>query len=53
MNYLESLDVNGFVKSGKMENSECILRGTCMDNCTNKAIVYSFIRGEYDSTTIK
>jgi ferredoxin-type protein NapH len=40
-----SLDVNGMVALGKMENSECILCGTCVDNCNNKAIHYSFSRG--------
>ncbi|MFL7891978.1 MAG: 4Fe-4S dicluster domain-containing protein [Anaerolineales bacterium] len=37
-----SLDVNGMVQSGTMENSECILCGTCVDNCTSNAIRYSF-----------
>lgn len=40
-----SLDVNGMVKSGKMENSECILCGTCVDNCKKGVIKYSFSRG--------
>jgi ferredoxin-type protein NapH len=39
-----SLDVNGMVQIGKMENAECILCGTCVDNCTKKAIHYSFSR---------
>ena len=41
-----SLDVNGMVQIGQMENSECILCGTCVDNCTSHAIRYSFSRGK-------
>jgi polyferredoxin len=37
-----SLDVNGMVQLGKMENSDCILCGTCVDNCSKKVIRYSF-----------
>ena len=37
-----SLDVNGMVKLGKMENTECILCGNCVDGCTKKAIHYAF-----------
>ena len=37
-----SLDVNGMVKIEQMENSECILCGTCVDNCAKHAIRYSF-----------
>jgi len=40
-----SLDVNAMVQAGKMENSECILCGTCVDNCSKKAIRYSFSVG--------
>jgi polyferredoxin len=40
-----SLDVNHMVQSGRMENTECILCGTCVDNCAKKAIRYSFGRG--------
>jgi len=40
-----SLDVNGMVKSGMMENSECILCGTCVDNCKKGVIKYSFSKG--------
>jgi len=40
-----SLDVNGMVKSQKMENSECILCGTCVDNCKKGVIKYSFSKG--------
>jgi len=40
-----SLDVNGMVQIGQMENSECILCGTCVDNCTSHAIRYSFNAG--------
>jgi polyferredoxin len=37
-----SLEVSKMVLSGAMENSECILCGTCVDNCAKKAIRYSF-----------
>jgi len=41
-----SLDVNGMVKIEKMEHSECILCGTCVDGCMAKAIRYSFGSGK-------
>ncbi len=41
-----SLDVNSMVQSGKMENMECILCGTCVDNCSRNAIRYTFSRGK-------
>jgi len=41
-----SLDVNAMVQAGKMENRECILCGTCVDNCAKKAIRYSFSMGK-------
>ncbi len=37
-----SLEVDAMVLSGNMEHTECILCGTCVDNCTKKAIRYSF-----------
>jgi len=37
-----SLDVNAMVQAEQMEHSECILCGTCVDNCPKKAIRYSF-----------
>ena len=40
-----SLDVNAMVQIEKMEHAECILCGTCVDNCSKKAIRYSFSRG--------
>jgi polyferredoxin len=40
-----SLDVNAMVRERKMENTECILCGTCVDNCAKKVIRYSFSRG--------
>lgn len=40
-----SLDVNALVHSGQMEHSECILCGNCVDNCSHKAIVYTFQKG--------
>lgn len=40
-----SLDVNAMVHRGLMENTECILCGSCVDTCANKAIHYKFARG--------
>jgi len=37
-----SLDVNAMVQIEHMENPECILCGTCVDNCSKSAIRYSF-----------
>lgn len=41
-----SLDVNAMVKAQKMEHSECILCGTCVDNCSKDAIHFSFSSGK-------
>jgi polyferredoxin len=41
-----SLDVNGMVKAQKMEHAECILCGTCIDNCSKDVIRYSFSSGK-------
>ncbi len=41
-----SLDVHALVQAGKMENPECILCGTCVDNCPQGAIRYSFSSGK-------
>jgi ferredoxin-type protein NapH len=41
-----SLDVNALVHSGSMEHSECILCGTCVDNCARGVIQYQFSRGK-------
>ncbi len=41
-----SLDVNAMVQQDRMENTECILCGTCVDNCSKKAIRYSFSGGK-------
>ena len=41
-----SLDVNVMVAIEKMEHAECILCGTCVDNCSKKAIRYSFSSGK-------
>ena len=41
-----SLDVNGMVHAGSMENSECILCGNCVDTCAQHAIRYSFSSGK-------
>src|SRR3990172_3947040 len=37
-----SLPVEDMVHSGEMENSECILCGTCIDGCKSGAIKYTF-----------
>ncbi|MCA9934344.1 MAG: 4Fe-4S binding protein [Ardenticatenaceae bacterium] len=37
-----SLDVNAMVQVEQMENAECILCGTCVDNCHRGAIKFSF-----------
>jgi ferredoxin-type protein NapH len=41
-----SLDVNGMVQLKAMENSECILCGSCVDGCSKNAIRYSFSSGK-------
>lgn len=41
-----SLDVNAMVQIEKMEDSECILCGTCVDNCSTTSILYSFSAGK-------
>lgn len=41
-----SLDVNSMVKTQKMEHAECILCGTCVDNCSKDVIRYSFSSGK-------
>jgi len=40
-----SLDVHGMVQRERMEHSECILCGTCVDNCSQDAIRFSFSAG--------
>ena len=40
-----SLDVNGMVTRGNMEDSECILCGNCVDGCSKDAIRFSFSAG--------
>lgn len=37
-----SLDVTSMVQRGRMENSECILCGGCVDGCPTKSIHYAF-----------
>jgi ferredoxin-type protein NapH len=37
-----SLPVEEMVKTKKMENSECVLCGTCVDGCKSSAINFSF-----------
>ncbi|GAB4423517.1 MAG: hypothetical protein Kow002_13080 [Anaerolineales bacterium] len=41
-----SLDVNGMVQIEQMEDPECILCGTCVDNCSKSAIRYTFSGGK-------
>ncbi len=41
-----SLDVTAMVQAEKMENLECVLCGMCVDNCTKKAIRYTFSAGK-------
>ncbi len=41
-----SLDVRSMVRSGHMENPECILCGSCVDGCPNRALGYSFSSGK-------
>jgi polyferredoxin len=41
-----SLDVTEMVTSGKMENTECIMCGACIDVCKSKVIKFSFGRKE-------
>jgi NAD-dependent dihydropyrimidine dehydrogenase PreA subunit len=37
-----SLQVNEMVQTKEMENSECVLCGSCVDNCPKGVIKYSF-----------
>lgn len=39
-----SLDVNGMVRSGNMDNSECVLCLSCVDGCPRKVIDFGFAR---------
>ena len=41
-----SLDVNGMVHAGTMENDECILCGECVDVCPKDVIRYTFSGGK-------
>jgi ferredoxin-type protein NapH len=40
-----SLEVEDMVLRGNMENDECILCGSCVDNCGNKSISFGFWGG--------
>ena len=37
-----SLSVGDMIQSGSVKNDECILCGTCVDNCTNRAIEFAW-----------
>jgi ferredoxin-type protein NapH len=37
-----SIDVNSEMKSGEIKSNDCILCGECVDNCSVKALKYSF-----------
>ncbi len=39
-----SLDVNAMVQLNHLENRECILCGTCVDNCSKSVLRYTFSR---------
>jgi ferredoxin-type protein NapH len=39
-----SLGISRMVQAGSMDNTECILCGTCVDNCQNGVIKYSWHR---------
>ncbi|MFP4345167.1 MAG: 4Fe-4S binding protein, partial [Anaerolineales bacterium] len=41
-----SLDVQGMVQEGAMENAECILCGSCVDTCPKQVIHYTFSGGK-------
>lgn len=41
-----SLAVHDMVKASRMENDECILCGTCVDNCPQGAIHFTFSAGK-------
>ncbi|MGE5623567.1 MAG: 4Fe-4S binding protein [Methanocella sp.] len=41
-----SLDVEGMVKRGSLENSDCVLCGECVDGCRRGAIRYAFHRAK-------
>ncbi|MBI9046972.1 MAG: 4Fe-4S binding protein [Anaerolineaceae bacterium] len=46
INCAMSLDVNKMVNEERMENSECILCGSCVDGCPHSVIRYSFSAGK-------
>ena len=41
-----SLQTHEMVQRANMEDAECILCGTCVDGCSQKAIRFSFIAGK-------
>ena len=48
-----SINVNEMVKSESMENTECILCGTCVDVCPKNAIKYSFSKPNYKQENMR
>jgi ferredoxin-type protein NapH len=48
-----SLPVEQMVAIERMENSECILCGTCVDGCTNDVIHYTFFRSARAGFTVE
>jgi len=36
------LDVHGMVREGRMESTECILCGECVDTCPEGAVRYAW-----------
>ena len=48
-----SLKVSAKVKMGNMDDNECILCGSCVDNCPKKAINYTFKIKQRENTNEK
>lgn len=42
------IEVNYVVKSGKLEHTECIMCGECVNDCKSKAIQFTFCRYKKD-----
>ena len=41
-----SLPVEQMVKTNTVENTECILCGTCVDGCESNTLKYTFFNGD-------